>query len=88
MTIQKGSCHCGAVKFEIHGPIRDFRRCDCSICRRKGAVMCTADRDQFHLVEGEEHLGLYQWNTRPPGIISGNADLHASLAPLTPRIWL
>jgi hypothetical protein len=64
MNIQKGSCHCGAVKFEIHGPIRDFRRCDCSICRRKGAVMCTADRDQFRLVEGEQHLGLYQWNTR------------------------
>ena len=62
--IQKGSCHCGAVTFEIHGPIRDFRRCDCSICRRKGAIMCTADKDQFRLVCGEEKLGLYQWNTK------------------------
>lgn len=62
--IQKGSCHCGAVTFEIHGPIRDFRRCDCSICRRKGAIMCTADKDQFRLVSGEENLGLYQWNTK------------------------
>ena len=29
MNIQIESYHCGAVKFEIHGPIRDFRRCDC-----------------------------------------------------------
>lgn len=62
--VQRGSCHCGAVTFEIHGPIRDFRRCDCSICRRKGAIMCTADKDQFRLVSGAESLGLYQWNTK------------------------
>ena len=61
--VQKGSCHCGAVNFEIHGPIRDPRRCDCSICRRKGAIMCTADEALFKLVSGAEHLGLYQWNT-------------------------
>ena len=61
--VQKGSCHCGAVTFEIHGPIRDPRRCDCSICRRKGAIMCTADEALFKLVSGAEHLGLYQWNT-------------------------
>ena len=63
MTIQKGSCHCGKVQFEIHAEIRDFRRCDCSICKRKGAVMCTASEDEFKLVAGENHLGMYQWNT-------------------------
>ena len=62
--VQTGSCHCGAVRFEIHGPIRDFRRCDCSICRRKGAIMCTADKDQFRHVSGADNLGLYQWNTK------------------------
>ena len=64
MDISKGTCHCGRVKFEIHGPIRDPRRCDCSLCRRKGAIMLTAAKEEFHLVEGEEHLGLYQWNTK------------------------
>ena len=59
-AVQRGLCHCGAVRFEIHGPICDFRRCDCSICRRKGAIMCTANKDQFKLVSGEEALGLYQ----------------------------
>ncbi len=63
-AVQKGWCHCGAVRFEIYGPIRDFRRCDCSIYRRKGAIMCAADKDQFKLVSGEEALGLYQWNTK------------------------
>ena len=59
-AVQKGSCHCGSLRFEIHGPIRNFQRCDCSICRRKGPIMCTADKDQFKLVSGEEALGLYR----------------------------
>ena len=62
--VRTGSCHSGAVRFEIHGPIRDFRRCDCSLCQRKGAMMCTADTDRFKLVSGDEALGLYQWNTK------------------------
>ena len=30
----KGSCLCGAIRFEIAGPIRDVGNCHCSICRR------------------------------------------------------
>ena len=64
MDIVKGACHCGKVKFEVHAAPRDPRRCDCSLCRRKGAIMLTAYRDEFHLTEGEAYLGLYQWNTK------------------------
>jgi hypothetical protein len=65
MTIQplKGACHCGQVKFEVHAQPRDARRCDCSLCRRKGAVMFTASADEFKLVAGQDNLKLYQWNT-------------------------
>jgi len=30
----QGGCHCGAVRFEIHGPLRDVLICHCSDCRR------------------------------------------------------
>jgi hypothetical protein len=36
----RASCHCGAVVLELDLPdgIVDARRCNCSLCRRKGAV--------------------------------------------------
>ncbi len=38
--MHKGSCHCGSVTFEFSGPKIDRGlRCNCSICRRKGATM-------------------------------------------------
>ena len=38
----KGSCHCGVIKFKINTNLRDLRRCNCSICSRKGFVMGSA----------------------------------------------
>lgn len=29
-----GGCHCGAVRFEIRGPLRDVLVCHCHDCRR------------------------------------------------------
>lgn len=36
-----GGCHCGAIRFTFKGPdvIERGLRCNCSICRRKGAIM-------------------------------------------------
>jgi len=61
-----GSCHCGAVKFELStseslGP---YFRCNCSLCSRKGAVMGEAPKSALRVTEGQEFLSLYQWNTR------------------------
>ena len=61
--MQTGSCHCGTVRFEVDSEIEEFRRCNCSICRRKGAVMVTAKKEDFRIVAGEDNLSLYQWNT-------------------------
>ena len=39
-----GSCHCGAVSFTFGAEeITGGRRCNCSICLRRGAVMSAAD---------------------------------------------
>lgn len=60
------SCHCGAVKLELALPngIEKPRRCDCSICRRKGAIVASVALDGIRIVEGANVLRLYQFNTK------------------------
>lgn len=64
MRTYKGSCHCGAVAFEIDTEFTEFTKCDRSLCRNKNAVMTKVHESRFRLLQGEEVLGLYQWNTR------------------------
>lgn len=65
LPTHKATCHCGAVVLELDLPdgIVDPRRCDCSICRRKGAVVASVPLAGLRVVEGSEHLTLYQFNT-------------------------
>ena len=60
----KGKCHCGSIKFSINTKIRDLRRCNCSMCSRKGFVMGTALIDQLTITSGEKKLTSYKWNTK------------------------
>ena len=39
MQTWRGNCHCGAVQFEIDTDFPELTTCDCSICRRKNALM-------------------------------------------------
>ena len=40
MKTYQGSCHCGSVRFRfISAEITSGLRCNCSICKRKGALM-------------------------------------------------
>ena len=62
--VHKGSCHCGAVEFEVDLPdgLDDPRHCDCSICRRKGAVVASVPLSGIRVTKGEDKLTLYQFN--------------------------
>ena len=64
-TRHRASCHCGRVVLELDLPdgIVNPRRCDCSICRRKGAVVASVALSGIRLVQGEDSLRLYQFNT-------------------------
>jgi hypothetical protein len=66
LPVHKASCHCGAVVMELDLPdgIVNPRRCNCSICRRKGAIAATVPLSGLRIVKGEETLRLYQFNTR------------------------
>lgn len=63
MSKHQGSCHCGRVTFEVDTDLDTTVRCNCSLCRRKGAVMSIVGEDAFRLLTGEEDLGLYQYHT-------------------------
>mgnify|MGYP000859646612 FL=1 len=59
------TCHCGAVELRLHLPdgIVDPRRCDCSMCRRRGAIAASVPLAGLQIVRGADTLRLYQFNT-------------------------
>ena len=59
----KGKCHCGSITFEINSKLIGLRRCNCSMCRRKGFVMGTALLEDLKIIAGVEFLNTYKWNT-------------------------
>ena len=65
MQIERGTCHCKAVEFEVElaNGFENLRRCNCSLCSRRGAVMASVPVDKLRIVRGEDKLSLYQWNT-------------------------
>jgi len=64
MQTYTGSCHCGAVRFEIDTDFPELTMCDCSICRRKNALMVKVHETQFRLLAGEEFLTEYRFHTQ------------------------
>ena len=64
--MKKLKCHCGAVEAEIN-VTEDFKktiRCNCSLCKRKGAIMSMVKNEDFKLIKGEEKLKIYQYHTK------------------------
>lgn len=62
----RASCHCGAVVLELDLPdgIVDARRCDCSMCRRRGTIVASVPLSGITILQGETALTLYQFNTK------------------------
>ncbi|EOW6801416.1 GFA family protein [Cronobacter muytjensii] len=66
MNKMNGQCHCGAVKFtvELTDGLNTARRCNCSYCRMRGAVVVSAPLTGITVLEGKEKLTEYRFNTR------------------------
>lgn len=60
----QGGCLCGAVRFEITGPIRNIIYCHCSMCRKaQGSAFATngiVDANDFSFVQGEGDMTAYE----------------------------
>jgi hypothetical protein len=63
--LRKATCHCGAIELtiEFQDGLRNIRRCDCSLCSRKGYVMASVPTTQLQVSKGRDVLSLYQWGT-------------------------
>ena len=62
-TWHEGGCHCGEVRFRIRLHHHKAIECNCSMCAKKGFINLIATEEDFELLQGEESLGLYQFNT-------------------------
>jgi hypothetical protein len=60
----RGSCHCGAVRFEVDLDLDHVRACDCSVCLKRGALVHRIEEAHLRLLTPLEGLTLYQWHTR------------------------
>jgi hypothetical protein len=58
-----GSCHCGAIRFAIRTDFPELTTCDCSICRRKNALMVKVHESRFELLAGADLLTEYRFHT-------------------------
>ncbi|MDH3548017.1 MAG: GFA family protein [Gammaproteobacteria bacterium] len=64
MTTHRGGCHCGRVRFEVNAPAHiEATDCNCSICSKSGFLHLFVSRDEFRLLQGEDSLTTYTFNT-------------------------
>ena len=66
-----GSCHCGAVKIRVDRKPRRLTSCNCSICRRYGAlwayredILANKRALAMTLVQGADAIETYLWDQR------------------------
>ena len=64
-TPVNAACHCGTVRLrlKLSDGLRSARRCDCSFCRMRGAVVVSALLEDLDVVAGAEALSTYQFGT-------------------------
>ena len=64
--MKKLTCHCEAVEAEINitGDLEKVVKCNCSICKRKSAVMSMVKNEDFKITKGEDKLKLYQFHSK------------------------
>ena len=59
------TCHCRSVEIELHLPdgLKNVLRCNCSICKKRSAIVALVDDTNLKIVKGEDKLSLYQFHT-------------------------
>src|SRR5271155_1485311 len=70
VNVASGGCMCGAVRYEVRGPLRDVICCHCQQCRRSSGhfVAATACRKvNFQLLSG----ATLTWYSFVPGLRRG-----------------
>ena len=59
-----GTCHCGAVRIYVRRMSRTLTSCNCSICRRYGALWAYYAASSVRVEAPSGGLAKYSWNRR------------------------
>jgi hypothetical protein len=71
----KGSCHCGAIRFEADVDLaKGTIKCNCSSCTKARSWLVVATADKFRLIAGAASQSEYQWT--PPGRTGPSIEFH------------
>tara|TARA_B110001452_G_scaffold253128_1_gene243518 strand:- start:545 stop:907 length:363 start_codon:yes stop_codon:yes gene_type:complete len=64
--MKKLKCHCKQVEAEINIPdiLEKVLKCNCSICKRRSAIMSMVKNEDFKITKGHDKLKLYQFHTK------------------------
>jgi hypothetical protein len=56
--MKKLKCHCGAIEAEINlsNDLKKTIKCNCSICKRKGAIMSMVKNEDFKIIKGSGQI--------------------------------
>jgi hypothetical protein len=55
----RGSCHCGKIGYRLDAEPTEAIECNCSICRRRGALLAAFAPDRFHLETARDDIAVY-----------------------------
>jgi hypothetical protein len=67
MMKHKGSCHCGAVQFEVTLDLAQVTRCNCTICLKVHGTNSIVKPTAFELRSGEAALSSYVYRDAKAG---------------------
>lgn len=59
-----GACHCGAIRIQVRRMSRTLTSCNCSICRRYGALWAYYAASSVTIEAPKGGLAKYSWNQR------------------------
>ena len=55
-----GGCKCGKVRYEVQADIGEVITCNCSRCRKVGALLSAVAMSDFKLLSGENEMTSLQ----------------------------
>ncbi len=65
-----GSCHCGAVRFELSTTPEYLTRCNCTYCSRAGGLWAHDEIDRIAVSYAPDDVVRYIWGDRTLAFIS------------------